>query len=138
MANYPYQAYAQRVKVTPLLSLALLAALPARAAAQVTIHEVCASNIDLVNDEDGKSSDWIELWNHGAEEIDLTGWHLSDDPDELEAWTLPPLSIPPQQGALIWASGRGTDRPVGPHYHTFVRQGSPGRYFAVNTEPPAS
>jgi len=138
MANYPYQAYAQRVKVTPLLSLALLATLPARAAAQVTIHEVCASNIDLVNDEDGKSSDWIELWNHGAEEIDLTGWHLSDDPDELEAWTLPPLSIPPQQGALIWASGRGTDRPVGPHYHTFVRQGSPGRYFAVNTEPPAS
>ena len=64
MANYPYQAYAQRVKVTPLLSLALLAALPGIAAAQVTIHEVCASNIDLVNDEDGKSSDWIELWNH--------------------------------------------------------------------------
>ena len=27
MANYPYQAYAQRVKVTPLLSLALLASL---------------------------------------------------------------------------------------------------------------
>ncbi|MCH2105176.1 MAG: CotH kinase family protein, partial [Planctomycetes bacterium] len=113
-------------------------AAPALASAQVTINEVCASNIDLIDDEDGESSDWIELWNHGAEAVDLTGWHLSDDPDDPEAWTLPPVSLPAQQGLLLWASGRGMDRPVGPHYHTFVEQGSIATYIDGNTEPPAT
>ena len=40
------------------------------------------SEADIL-DEDGDSSDWIELWNYGAAPIDLKGWHLTDDPDDL-------------------------------------------------------
>ena len=39
----------------------------------VIISEVCAG---------GDDGDWIELYNRGAEVLDLEGWHLSDDERE--------------------------------------------------------
>lgn len=34
-------------------------------------------------------NDWIEIWNPGEAAIDLTGWHLSDDPNDLQRWQFP-------------------------------------------------
>ena len=56
--------------------------------APVVINEFLASNDKTVADVDGDYTDWIELYNSG-EAIQLTGYHLSDDPDEPEKWTFP-------------------------------------------------
>ena len=105
--------------------------------AQISIQEVCPSNIDTILDEDGDSSDWIELWNHGVTSVDLKGWHLSDDVDDVRKWTLPDLTIAPDERLLVWASGKGSNYPIRPRYHPLVTQGDIGSYFIGTQEPPA-
>ena len=43
-------------------------------------------NMDSLEDEDGDSPDWIELFNSGSTPVDLDGWYLSDDPALLTKW----------------------------------------------------
>ncbi|MEM7236125.1 MAG: lamin tail domain-containing protein, partial [Planctomycetota bacterium] len=74
--------------------------------AQVKINEVLASNRFNNLDEAGDSSDWIELYNAGASEVNLEGYRLTDDPDETEKWTLPAIVVPPGGYLLVWASGK--------------------------------
>ena len=45
----------------------------------VIISEFMASNATGILDEDGNTSDWIELYNTGAAQVNLAGWRLSDD-----------------------------------------------------------
>ncbi|NRA97990.1 MAG: lamin tail domain-containing protein, partial [Planctomycetes bacterium] len=120
------------------LVLTLLTVFPAFTYAQVSIREVCASNIDLVLDEDGSSSDWIELFNESAFPVDLSRWRLSDDPNDPLAWTLPNLTLQPSERLFIWASGKGTNHPYTPHYQPLVTQGSEGAYFPGTIEPPST
>lgn len=76
-------------------------------AAQVRINEVVSSNVSGISDEDGNTSDWIELWNYGASAEDVGGWGLSDDPSEPFKWTLPAVTIPASSSLLVRASGKG-------------------------------
>ncbi|MEO8354229.1 MAG: hypothetical protein ABI680_21070, partial [Chthoniobacteraceae bacterium] len=41
------------------------------------LSEFLADNEDGITDEDGDSSDWIEIWNATPNDIDLAGWHLT-------------------------------------------------------------
>jgi hypothetical protein len=119
----------------PLLVLPALALSPS---AQVSIREVCPSNVDIIHDEDGNSSDWIELWNQGTNPVDLNGWHLSDDATEPQKWTLPSQTLDPDARLMLWASGKGSNTPVTPRYHALITQGSIATYFPGATEPPAT
>ena len=50
----------------------------------VYISEFMAKNKGTITTKCGiKESDWIELTNGSGEEVDLTGWALSDDPEKL-------------------------------------------------------
>lgn len=64
----------------------------------VVINEVQSSNDATCIDENGESSDWIELYNNGAEAVDLSGWGLSDNTSKLFKWTFP-------EGTTIAAGG---------------------------------
>lgn len=80
------------------------------------ISEFLASNGNSLADEDGDSSDWIELHNPGGEAIDLGGFRLSDDPERPEGWTIPPGTwLSAGQRLLIFASGK--DRSEGDELH---------------------
>ena len=94
------------------LPACLFIAAPSLVNAQVSIHEVCASNIDIILDEEGDSSDWIELWNPGASAVSLNGWYLSDDADEVLKWALPHQTLAPDERlpvcfVLAGFTGRG-------------------------------
>jgi hypothetical protein len=65
-----------------------------------------AKNESTLIDGDGNYSDWIELYNMGDEAVELTGWYLSDDPDDLEQWTFPNKSIAAGEFLIIFASGQ--------------------------------
>ena len=73
--------------------------------AQVVINEVCSDNETILLDEFGESSDWIELYNSGDSEVDLTGWYFSDDNKEPTKWQFPEVSIDPDGYLLLFASG---------------------------------
>lgn len=73
--------------------------------AQVLINEVCSDNETILLDEFGESSDWIELYNPGDSEINLTGWYLSDDNKNPTKWQFSEASIEADGYLLLFASG---------------------------------
>ena len=46
------------------------------------INEVCTHNKDCFTDSLGRASDWLELFNGGSTDIDLSGFGLSDNTDK--------------------------------------------------------
>uniref|UniRef100_UPI003565AA9E lamin tail domain-containing protein n=1 Tax=Pontiella sp. TaxID=2837462 RepID=UPI003565AA9E len=86
--------------------LAVLAAGAARG--QVVISEFMAKNDETLVDGDGNYSDWIELCNLGTDAVDLTGWYLSDDTNNLTQWAFPSQSIEGGGFLVVFASGQDT------------------------------
>lgn len=73
-------------------------------AGDLVINEFMASNDATVADQDGEYDDWIELYNNSASTIDLEGYYLSDDPNDITQWTFPEGTAIEANGYLIiWA-----------------------------------
>ena len=94
----------------------LLAVLP-HAWGAVWINEFMSSNSSAAFDEDGDSSDWLELYNDSGADIDLTGYALSDDEEDPLRWVFPSGTLPANGFFLVWASGKDRVSPGG-EYHT--------------------
>lgn len=84
-----------------------LAAMGALSNVQVRISEVMTANGCTALDANGTVCDWVELWNTGSTDIDLTGTYLSDDPDDAFKWQLPRTILPAGQQLLIRCAGTG-------------------------------
>ena len=102
-------------------------------AADLRISEFMASNDRTLDDGDGNSSDWIELHNAGDEALDLAGWHLTDDREELDKWTFPTVSLEADEYLVVFASGKPDDDVVdfAGHLHTNFRLSKDGEYLAL-------
>ncbi|HBO52715.1 MAG TPA: hypothetical protein DD471_12090, partial [Planctomycetes bacterium] len=91
-----------------LFALSSLCWLPGQLLAQaVVITEFLAENSDGLADEDGDSSDWVELQNQGAATVNLDGWSLTDDAGDLRKWFFPAVELLPGEYLLVFASGKG-------------------------------
>ena len=91
--------------------LLIFATLSSNLSAQIYINELMSSNSSIIYDDFGESSDWIELYNVG-EPINLGGYGLSDDLDDLYKWTFPSVTMNSNSHLLIFASGVGSDNNV--------------------------
>lgn len=72
----------------------------------ITINEIVASNDSVggVADPAGGYPDWIELYNNSEEDIDLSGYYLSDDTDFRKHWAFPKNTvIAANDYLIIWA-----------------------------------
>ena len=97
------------------LALFFLASLTAQS--QVLINEYSAANRDVWLDNYGDDPDWFELYNAGAGVVDLSGYFLSDNPDELDKWEIPAgFNINAGETVQVWASGR--DESDGVNHHS--------------------
>jgi hypothetical protein len=88
------------------ISLLLLIALGSPARGSVRIAEFQAANRETLDDEDGDSSDWVELVNTGNVAYDLTGCKLSRNAAGTLAWSFPAVTLPPRALLLVWCSGK--------------------------------
>jgi hypothetical protein len=69
----------------------------------VVINEFMASNEVTVADQDGEYDDWLELYNTTSSVIDLSGYFLSDDPEDLTQWTFPEgTTINTNSYLIVW------------------------------------
>lgn len=102
---------------------------------RAVISEFLADNASGLRDEDGDTSDWIEISNPGIDPIDLAGWRLTDRADSPGRWRFPAGVILPGGGRLVvFASGK--DRTVaGRPLHAGFRLDAGGEYLALF--PPA-
>ena len=104
--------------------LACLAAI-GEAVGQVRINEAVNSN-STVEDNDGDTPDWFELYNAGSEQS-LAGWSVTDDPDEPQKWIFGDISLAAGEYFVVWASGKGRSYdPVAGVVHANFRISSQG------------
>jgi hypothetical protein len=123
-----------------LLLLALAARAGGAAHAQPTdapqITEIMAAGGGTLADEDGDAGDWIELYNPAAEPVDLDGWYLTDDDDDLARWRFPRFVLAPRSYGVVFASGKDR-RTLPAAWETLIRRGDAWRYALGTAEPPA-
>ncbi|MDP6859435.1 MAG: lamin tail domain-containing protein, partial [Verrucomicrobiales bacterium] len=81
----------------------------------VIINEIMALNETTLQDPQGEFDDWIELHNITTQNFDLSGWYLSDNPNNPRKWEFPEGSSIPANGYMIvWADEDG-EAPEGIH-----------------------
>lgn len=129
------QVVLRRAALTAVINITCL--LPRAAVADdVVINEVMSSNSATIRDEDGESSDWVEIHNRGPTEVQLEGHGLSDDDDPLK-WVFPSIVLSPGGHRVVFCSGK--DRPPVPaHWESVIAEGDNWRYIRPTSEPSAA
>lgn len=101
-------------------------------AQSIVINELMSSNATTLYDEDGDSSDWIEILNNESFAVNLEGFGLSDDADEPDKWEFPNVYIEAGEYMIVFASDK--DRAVD-HWETIINWGDEWKYFPGIEEP---
>ena len=114
----------------PLFLTVYLSAACLPITAQPTISEFLAENNSNITDQDGEHSDWIEIHNPSAESINLLGWSLTDDPEQLNQWIFPEINLPANGYLIVFASGKDRRNPE-EELHTNFSLSSDGEYLAL-------
>ena len=112
-----------------LLASSLPAVVPAPAHALV-ITELMAVNDTTVADDDGDFSDWLEIHNESGAPVNLAGYHLTDNDDDLTKWQFPGVTIGAGGYLLVWASDKDRSDPAFPLHTSFKLSGG-GEYLAL-------
>ncbi len=119
--------------MTPLpltVSLAVFMSAAAVWAQGIVINEFVAENRGGLRDEDGDSSDWIELRNLSSTPINLAGYTLTDDADLPNKWVMPDRELAGGGFLIVFASGKdrkALDAPL--HANFSLDEG--GEYLAL-------
>ncbi len=121
-----FRTYGQNL----LKGCALLLLGPLSSSAQLTISEFMADNDRTVVDEDGDSSDWIEIFHGGPAAMDVGGHYLTDDPAFLDKWMLPGTWLDPGAYLVVFASGKNRAA-SGSELHTSFQIERNGEYLAL-------
>ena len=83
----------------------------------IVINEFMAVNSYTAADQDGEYDDWIELFNLTSEEINLSGYYLTDSKNNLTKWKFPDgTSITGKGYLIIWADGDTTQSGLHTNY----------------------
>ncbi len=97
--------------------------------------EFLSANDSTIDDEDGDSSDYIEVHNPTSNTINLDGWHLTDNSTNLDKWSFPDMDLGAGEYLVVFASNKDRDR-AGEELHTNFRLGSSGEYLALTHDEP--
>jgi hypothetical protein len=95
-------------QVITIFSIFLFANLSAQNNFNIYINEFLSSNVsinaDIVDFDD--YSDWIELYNDEDHDVDISGYYLTDDPDNPFRYQIPANTLLETKGFIrFWADG---------------------------------
>lgn len=76
----------------------------------LVVNEVMSSNSGFLVDEDGDTSDWLELYNLSDTAIALAGYYISDSEGDHFKFALPDTTMSPGGYLLVFASGKNRAR----------------------------
>lgn len=87
------------------------------AAQHPRLNEVLAANQSVWADASGDYDDWVELFNPGADSLQLAGYFLSDNSALPLKWVIPATNpdatlIPPQGFLLLWLDDESAEGPT--------------------------
>ncbi len=97
------------------------------------INELMAANGGGLADEDGDYSDWIEIYNQSNAAVNLSGWALTDDPNQPQKWPFPQITLDSRQYLIVFASGKDRASPEpGAGLHTNFKLNKSGEFLALH------
>lgn len=101
-------------------------------ASDLRLTELVASNDNGLQDYDGSSSDWVEIYNSGTTSVDLAGLYLTDNSNNKTKWQFPTGSgsIAPGGYKIVFASSKNTIKPNG-EVHTSFSLSADGEYLGI-------
>lgn len=76
----------------------------------LVINEIMAGNVSAVPDQNGEFDDWVELYNGNNFSLNLNGYYLSDNENELTKWTFPNVTIPANGYLIVWCDTAGNSQ----------------------------
>lgn len=76
---------------------------------QIYVNELMAINQTGLQDELGRFTDWVELYNPNDTDADLSGWWLSDDVDDPFKGQVPDGIVIPAGGYLVFYLDNDSD-----------------------------
>jgi len=99
---------------------------------QLLINEFLADNNSINPDEAGEFDDWLEIHNPTEITLDLSGFHLTDNPDNLDKWQIPDGAalISPGEYLLVWCDEDGGQGPL----HSNFKLSASGEFLALVAE----
>lgn len=120
-----------------LLSFLFIAYFSTSALAQVVVNEYSAGNFDDVFFTIGfeeEYDDWVELHNPTGADIDISGYHLSDDPDEPDKWAFPAGAVVPANDHLLVFCSNLDGFDYG-YYHTSFKLNQTSGEWVIFADP---
>ncbi len=120
-----------RLWLWAFLPALLVLATPASGAPSIRLNEFLAANGASSADDDGDASDWIEVHNFGATNVNLAGWFLTDNAAAPTAWRFPAIALAPGQYRIVWASGKNRTNAAAP-LHTNFQLDRGGGYLGLS------
>ncbi|WP_197530911.1 CotH kinase family protein [Bythopirellula polymerisocia] len=99
-------------------------------AANPIITEFMASNSNTLEDGDGATPDWIEIYNKGDQGLDLAGYRLTDNATDTNKWVFPSTVLGAGDFLTVFASGNNTPDSAG-NLHTNFSLSAGGEYLAL-------
>jgi len=94
------------------------------------ISEFMAANKNTLQDEDGDSSDWIEIFNNTGADVNLAGWSLTSTPTNLTQWAFPDYVLAYGDYLVVFASAKNR-AVVTNELHTNFKLAAPGGFLAL-------
>ncbi|WP_052573979.1 lamin tail domain-containing protein [Haloferula sp. BvORR071] len=96
----------------------------------IVISEFLASNGNGLADENGSREDWLEVHNPTPFAVNLDGWYLTDDANNLKKWKFPAVTLPSKGFLVVFASDKNRRNPAAP-LHTNFKLSAGGEYLGL-------
>src|SRR5438105_9818288 len=95
------------------------------------ITEFLAANNNGLVDNHGHTSDWIEIYNPQVSNFDVSGYSLTDDPNNLTKWQFPAGTVMTGGSYMIVFASGDNEAVLGQPFHTNFQLSSCGRYLGL-------
>lgn len=92
----------------------------------IQLNELMTVNTATVKDNVGEFAPWVELYNLGPGQVDLSGLFLTDSVDNPTKWPLPAVNLDDGQFFTIWMDGQTAQ---GINHTNFTLQPGGGTLF---------
>lgn len=96
----------------------------------LVINEFLAANATSIVDENQDQSGWIEIYNPGPNAVNLTGWSLTNDENDLGLWVFSGRTIAANTYLVVFASAKDR-KPASGNLHTNFKLNPTGEYLAL-------
>ena len=93
------------------------------------VNEFSASNTNVIDDDNGNSTDWIEIYNAGEDSVNLGGYSLTDNPSNITKYVIPNNTTLAGGQYLIIFAGDDANPASGSDLYTGFGLASGGEYL---------